>query len=396
MSKAREMAEIISTPPSIYSTDAEVAATYLTQSSASTTYLSQENNRVAFKNLIINGKMEVAQRGTSTASITGAGYTTVDRFGLNVGTMGTWTMSQENDAPTGSGFRKSAKVLCTTADASPAAGDYNFLYSALEGQNLQQVLKGTSSAKQLTLSFWVKANVTGTYVVEFFDVDNTRSTSQSYTVNASATWEKKTITIPADTTGAFDNDNGNSFQLNWWLGAGTDRTSGSLQTTWGSRTTANIAPGQVNLASAISNYWQVTGVQLEVGDTATPFEHRPTWTTELQMCQRYYEKTWPHDSAIGSDNTGCAIVNGGPDQVSINYWFCPWRYQVEKRANPTVTLYAMNGTAGSVTKWSGGTTSVTNSGLTTNWQGSTRQVVVLYNQAGTSGIVYNAVAASEL
>ena len=256
-----------------------------------TGYQTKALNQFPYRNLIINGAMQVAQRGTSVASITGAGYTTVDRFGLNVGTMGTWTMSQENDAPTGSGFRKSAKVLCTTADASPAAGDYNFLYSSLEGQNLQHIKKGTSAAEQLTLSFWVKANVTGTYVVEFFDVDNTRSTSQSYTVNASATWEKKTITIPADTTGALDNDNGNSFQLNWWLGAGTDRTSGSLQTTWGSRTTANIAPGQTNLASAINNYWQVTGVQLEVGNTATPFEFKP-FDKELEECRRYYENSW--------------------------------------------------------------------------------------------------------
>jgi hypothetical protein len=396
MSKAREMAEIISTPPSIYSTDAEVAATYLTQSSASTTYLSQENNRVAFKNLIINGKMEVAQRATSAASLTGIGYNTADRWRTVIGTQGTWTQSVENDAPTGSGFTKSLKMLCTTADASPAAGDFLNIQTRLEGQNVQHIKKGTSAAEQLTLSFWVKSNVTGTYIANLGDATNTRGVSTAYTILTSATWEKKTITFAADTIGAFSNDNLPSLDIIFWLGAGTDYTSGTLNTTWASVTSANRAVGQVNLASAISNYWQVTGVQLEIGTASTPFEHRPTWTTELQMCQRYYEKTWPHDSAIGSDNTGCAIVNGGPDQVSITYWMCPWRYQVEKRANPTVTLYAMNGTAGSVTKWSGGTTSVTNSGLNTNWQGSTRQVVVLYNQAGTSGIVYNAVAAIEL
>jgi hypothetical protein len=119
MSKARDVAEIISTPPSIYSTDAEVAATYLTQASASTTYLTQANNRTAFKNLIINGAMQVAQRGTSTASITSDTYATTDRWRLLPSSQGTWTMSVENDAPTGSGFRKSTKVLCTTADASP-------------------------------------------------------------------------------------------------------------------------------------------------------------------------------------------------------------------------------------------------------------------------------------
>ena len=251
-----------------------------------TAYQTKALNQFPNRNLIINGAMQVAQRGTSTASITTEGYRTVDRFGFNINTMGTYTMSQENDAPTGSGFRKSTKLLCTTADASPAADDYLFLYQALEGQNLQQVKKGTAAAEQLTLSFWVKANATGTYVVEFFDVDNTRSVSKSYTINASGVWEYKTITIPADTTGAFDNDNNNSFQLNWWLGVGSSRNSGTLQTTWGSRTTANLAVGQTNLSAATSNYWQITGVQLEVGDTATPFEFKP-YAQDLAECQRY-------------------------------------------------------------------------------------------------------------
>jgi hypothetical protein len=284
MSKAREMAEIISTPPSIYSTDAEVAATYLTQASASTIYKGSN-----FRNLIINGAMQIAQRSSSVASLTAGGYNTADRWHCEINTIGTWTQSVENDAPTGSGFRKSLKMLCTTADASLAAGDFLFLNQRLEGQNLQQIAKGTSSAKQLTLSFWVKANVTGTYVVEFFDIDNSRSISQSYTVNASATWEKKTITISADTTGVFDNDNSNSFQLNWWLGAGSTYNSGTLQTIWGSRTTANIATGVTNLAAATNNYWQVTGVQLEVGSTATEFEFKPI-NVELLQCQRYYIK----------------------------------------------------------------------------------------------------------
>jgi len=350
----------------------------------------------SFRNIIINGKMEVAQRATSTASITGAGYHTVDRWQTGLTSLGTWTQSQENDAPTGSGFRKSLKMLCTTADASPAAGDYVHILQRIEGQNCQQILKGTSSAKQLSVSFWVKSNVTGTYTLFLNDADNSRMVSKSYTISASATWEYKTITFAADTTGVLDNDNASSLELFFNLGAGTNRTSGSLTNTWAAYNTANEAPGQVNVGAATNNYWQITGVQLEVGPASTPFEHRPTWTVELPMCQRYYEKTWPHDSAIGSDNTGCAIVNGGPDQVSITYWFCPWRYQVEKRASPTVTIYAMNGTAGSVTKWSGGTTSVTNSGLNTNWQSSTRQVIILYNQASTSGIVYNAVSAIEL
>jgi hypothetical protein len=240
-----------------------------------------------FKNLIINGAMQVAQRSSSVASNTAGGYLTADRFNNQLSSLGTWTQSVENDAPTGSGFRKSLKMLCTTADASPAAGDYNIISQFIEGQNLQQIAKGTSSAKQLTLSFWVKSNVTGTYIAELQDVDNTRIASASYSVSVSGTWEKKTITFPADTTGAFDNDNGLSLAVNFWLGAGSTWTSGTLNTSWASTTSANRYVGGTNLASSTNNYWQVTGVQLEVGSTATEFEFKP-YAQELQECQRYY------------------------------------------------------------------------------------------------------------
>jgi hypothetical protein len=243
-----------------------------------------------FRNLIINGAMQVAQRGTSVTGITGTGYFTADRFETLVTTIGTWTMSVENDAPSGSGFKKSCKTLCTTADASPASSDRLLFLQKIEGQNLQSLRKGTSNAQQLTLQFWVKANVTGTYIVELFDNDNTRQVSAAYTINSSATWEKKTIVFPADTTGALDNDNNQSMTLHFWLGAGTDFTSGTLNTTWASSTTANRAVGQTNLAAATNNYWQITGVQLEVGAVATPFEFKPI-EQELAECQRYYFKS---------------------------------------------------------------------------------------------------------
>jgi len=250
--------------------------------------LAQASNR----NLIINGAMQVAQRGTSVTGITTSDYRTVDRFRFEPSSMGTWTMTTENDAPTGSGFRKSAKVLCTTADASPAAGDYIQLYQVIEGQNLQQVKKGTAAAEQLTVSFWVKSNVTGTYIVNLADNDNSREVSKSYTISSSGTWEYKTITFPADTTGAFDNDNNGSLVITWGLGAGSNYTTGSLQTTWGTNTAANRFVGQTNLASATNNYWQITGVQLEVGATATPFEFKP-YAQDLAECQRYYYRNTP-------------------------------------------------------------------------------------------------------
>jgi len=255
-------------------------------------YQTKALNQFPYRNLVINGDMQVAQRGTSVSSVTSGGYLTADRWNEGITTQGTWTISVENDAPTGSGFRKSLKWLCTTADASPAAGDNLQFFTTLEGQNLQQIKKGTAAAEQLTLSFWVKSNVTGTYVAELYDADNNRQTSKQYTISASGTWEYKTITFAADTTGAFDNDNQLSLYAIFGLGAGSNFTSGTLQTSWASATTANRFVGQVNLASATNNYWQITGVQLEVGDTATPFEFLPV-DVELAACQRYYYRNTP-------------------------------------------------------------------------------------------------------
>ena len=275
-----------------------------------TAYQTKALNQFAHRNIIINGDMQIAQRATSVASITAASYNTADRWQSVITTQGTWTQSVENDAPTGSGFAKSLKMLCTTADASPAAGDLIQITQRIEGQNIQQVKKGTAAAEQLTVSFWVKSNVTGTYIVELYDLDNTRSVSKSYTINASATWEKETITFPADTTGAFDNDNAGSLRLNFWLGGGTDYTSGTLATTWVSTTNTNRAVGQTNLASATNNYWQITGVQLEVGDTATPFEFKP-FDKELEECRRYYENSWyPGATQVNSEMSVMANTTG--------------------------------------------------------------------------------------
>jgi hypothetical protein len=283
------------------------------------------------RNVIINGAMQVAQRGTSTASITASAYYTADRFSTANTTLGTWTQSVEADAPTGSGFRNSLKMLCTTADASPAAGDVLRIDQNIEGQNLQQFLKGTSSAKPFSVSFWVKANVTGTYIVWLFDEDNTRSVSASYSISASATWEKKTITFPADTTGAFNNDNGRSLIMAFFLGAGSNLTSGTLGTTWASYTAANAAVGQTNLGAATNNYWQITGVQLEAGAVATPFEFEDYGVT-LAKCQRYYylfSTGQDKDAALGFYSTATAMI-------------LPIFFPVQMRSAPT--LVAASGT----------------------------------------------------
>jgi hypothetical protein len=279
------------------------------------------------RNMIINGAMQVHQRGTSTASITTGGYYTADRWNTSITSIGTWTESIENDAPTGSGFRKSLKFLCTTADASPSAGDLFLVRQFQEGQNSQQFLKGTSSAKQFSLSFWVKSNVTGTYIAELRDNDNTRAVSASYTISASATWEKKTIVFPADTTGVFDNDNARSLDLHFCLATGSTYSSGTLATTWESITNANRYVGQTNLAAATNNYWQVTGVQLEVGAVATPFEFEAIGTT-LAKCQRYYE------SGTNLWLAGYGVTSAILDTRLSNYI----SFNTTKRTSPTVGL----------------------------------------------------------
>ena len=246
---------------------------------------SQQN----FRNIIINGDMSIAQRSTSTASITSDNtFPSCDRWKFRIGTLGTWTVSQDTDVPTGQGFANSLKMDCTTADASPSASDYLFVSQRIEGQNLQYLKKGTANAESLTASFWVKSNKTGTFIAELFDSDNTRQISKSYTVNIANTWEKKTITYDGDTTGTFDNDNAISLSLNFWLSAGSDYTSGTLNTSWNSSTNANRVVGQVNLADDTANEFYLTGVQLEAGTTASDFEFLPV-DVNFDRCQRYFQ-----------------------------------------------------------------------------------------------------------
>jgi len=236
------------------------------------------------RNLIINGAMQVAQRGTSTTNSSGFG---VDRFKGAVGNMDNLvtTYSQSTTAP--DGFSNSLKVNIDTAETALAADESLLMQHKMEGQNLQHLQKGTSSAKSVTVSFWVRSNKTGTYVVELEDIDNGRHIGQSYTVSSANTWEYKTHTFVGDTTDPLGNDNGNSLTLNFWLMAGSNYSSGTLQTSWGDYSDADRAAGQVNLGDTANNNWYITGVQLEVGE-ATPFEHR-SFGDEWQRCRRYFQ-----------------------------------------------------------------------------------------------------------
>ena len=251
--------------------------------------------------------MTISQRGTSFADPATGSYT-LDRFNIQ-NTSGTpaFTVTQDTDAP--HGFNNSLKVACTTADASPAAGSITRLRYKIEAQDLQPLAKGTSSAKASSLSFYVKTNKTGVYTVFVYDDDNNRMFSASYTVS-DTNWNRYTIIIPADTTGAINDDNGTGFVIHWGLSLGSDRTSGSLASAWATYATANESVGNVNFADNTSNVWAITGVQLEVGSVATDFEHR-SFGQELALCQRYfcaYGSTV--DNIQNGDRLGCGISTG--------------------------------------------------------------------------------------
>jgi len=310
-------------------------------------------NQSAFKNIIINGDMSIAQRSTSVSSITSSSYNTVDRFRTTISTAGTWTQSQSTDVPTGQGFAKSLKMDCTTADGSLAAGDRLFIEQQVEGQNLQYLKKGTSSAESTTMSFWVKSNKTGTYICVLED-DNSRSISKSYTISSADTWEKKTITFAGDTSGALDNDNTSGFRVEFWLAAGSTYSSGTLATDWGSTTNANIAVGQVNLADSTSNEWYITGVQLEAGTSASDFEFLPV-DVNLQRCQRYYEKNFDFDIASADGhNYGSANNTYGGVAYGTGYMRTNITFKVRKRTTPSTTMYYVSGLGTGTTsgRWS--------------------------------------------
>jgi len=298
------------------------------------------------KNLIINGNMQIAQRGTSSTGITSGGYYTTDRIQFYVATAGTWTMEQDTDVPSGQGFSYSTKVDCTTADASLGANDIIQLAQRIEGQNIQHLKYGTSNAESLTLSFWVKTNKTGTYVAELRAYDagsGTRIIAQNYTVSSADTWEKKTLTYVGDTATAIRNTNADGLVLYLWLAAGSTFTSGALATSWQSYAVGNRAAGQVNLADSTSNYINITGLQLEVGENATPFENR-MYSQELAMCQRYYEKSYDINTAPATNTSKGLEQVAGTIDGNQNFYYNV-RFAVPKRANPSINFYKSDGTA---------------------------------------------------
>ena len=238
------------------------------------------------KNLIINGAMNVAQRGTSSTGLgASAGYFTLDRYRTTFSsTAGRLTMSQVADVH--DGFANAMKLDCTTADTSVGASEYFILQQKIEGQDLQQLKKGSSDAEEFTVSFYVKGNASATYVVEMYDLDNNRQISKTFSVTTG--WTRVELTFPADTTGALDDDNEASLQLGIWLHGGSNYTSGTLNSSaFAANTNANRAVGISSFFDSTDRTFFLTGLQLEVGSVATDFEHR-SFGDELALCQRYF------------------------------------------------------------------------------------------------------------
>ena len=288
------------------------------------------------RNLVINGDMAVAQRGTSSTAVDADGYYTCDRWKyVDESTGGQVTLTQDSSVPTGSGLSKSFKVDCTTADTSVAADHSIRVQQRIEGQNLQGVAKGTSDAKPLVCSFYVKSNLTGQFNMYLEDTDNSRAIAGTYSISSADTWEFKTVRFPADTTGAFTNDNAMSLVLHFFLAAGTNFTSGTIASAWQSKTLANLAVGMSNnILSSTSNDWAMAGVQLEVGQNPTIFESEPVERT-LSKCQRYFQQ-WTQEASGFSTNNYAAVA----DSVmhADTFAFMQYTHPVQLRATPALTF----------------------------------------------------------
>jgi hypothetical protein len=257
-----------------------------------------------FKNRIINGAMVINQRGSSSYSVSGQ-YYTLDRWEGNILGGGTGTFTVTQPSVTLSGFTKALLVTVGTADSSQSANAAYSIEQQIEGYNIADLNFGTANAKAVTLSFWVYSSVTGTFPLVIQNGGNTRSYGTTYTISSANTWQKITITVAGDTTGTWATDNTSGLLIHWGLGGGgSTRTAPSG---WSTAASINqtMVSGCVSLMATSGATWYVTGVQLEVGSTATSFDYRP-YGTELALCQRYY-----YQSTGASGGSGYPIIATG-------------------------------------------------------------------------------------
>ena len=299
---------IISAPSVAGNTTLELPAT-------SSTLATQ--NSLGLRNLIINGDMQIDQRNAGASNTSSSTTYMVDRFQFQMSSVANvQTYQQVTDAP--AGFNKSLKITNNSTTQSTAAGVLSTPRQKIEGFNTAHLNWGTADAQTVTVSFWVKASVTGTYPVALTNNNFTRSFVTNYTVSAANTWEKKTVTITGDTSGTWTIDNSTGINVMFSLDTGStyQTTADSWQTGSYRGTSSNV-----HFLANASATWQITGVQVEVNTTATPFENL-MYSQQLAMCQRYYIKI--------TDPAACGVAAGG--NSARNSIFLP----VTMRANPSV------------------------------------------------------------
>lgn len=293
--------------------------------------------------------MQVAQRATSVTGLGDGdeGYVTVDRFRHSVGAGAGRFTSKQTDVTDLAGFSHALELDCTTADTSIAAGEFFTIDYRLEGQDVQLFEKGFSSAKSYTLSFYAKADAAVTYGIEFRDHDNGRHCTSTFTTATS--WTRHVINIPADTTGKFNNDNGESLRIRFWLHAGSTYNGGTAPTAWASQSNANsTSSSNGSFFASTSRSLFLTGVQLEVGEydstTIPPFQFE-SYIENVERCWRYFE------ACTGDGGTGIigqGFLSDGSGRVATLIGFHP------KRVTPTVTTSAAGTFTGSQGVQAGG------------------------------------------
>jgi len=284
------------------------------------------------RNLVINGAMNVSQRGTVTG-VANNGYT-LDRFAFTYSQDGAFTVTQDSSSP--DGFANSLKVDVTGADSSLAASQYLIMEHKIEAQNLQHLHFGKSSAKNIVLSFYVKSNKTGTYGVSIIQSDNSSKIANlTYTINSADTWEQKSLTFTGDTSGVINDDNGIGLKLGFTLAVGSTWTSGDTSASFRTFANGNYGAGQtVNILDHVDNEWFITGVQLEVGQNPTEFEHEPVDRT-LAKCQRYFQQWTQEASGFATNNyavVAASVMHGN------TYAFMQYHHPVDLRATPALTF----------------------------------------------------------
>ena len=303
-----------------------------------------QNNSLAdtavhgYRNLLTNSAMQVAQRGSSASIPANTVTYAADRWFAYYSSTDelAGTIAQDADAP--DGFALSTKITTTTAETTIAADEYASFTQRMEGLDLQGLGFGTSAAQNLTLSFWVKSSITGTFAINMYQPDGSYVIGSTYTINSANTWEYKTITLDGNTLGSIVNDSTEGLRVTFTLAAGSDWTS-TDNTSWGSYANGKWSYGQTQngLITTLNATWQITGVQLEVGSEATPFEHR-SYGDELARCQRYYYQV---DNGTQNGKFYAA-------QYTASYKMFHFPFPTTMRATPTSTLPI---SSGALTEW---------------------------------------------